>query len=75
MRILFTRMGLLDLIQYPKPQDATPAWTRANGWAFSEIFFRVKPELQRSLNESMTAQEAWLAIEEQYQSSSHQNIF
>ena len=75
MRILFTRMGLLDLIQYPKPQDATAAWTRANGWAFSEISFRVKPELQRSLNESMTAREAWLAIEEQYQSSSHQNIF
>ena len=75
MRILFMRMSLLDLIDHVRPPDATPAWETANKWAFSEIYFRCRPDIQSSLSDTMTARQAWTSLEDVFQSSSTANIF
>lgn len=40
MRILGLIMEILQMIELPKPFDATSVWTKADGWTFSEIHFR-----------------------------------
>ena len=75
MRILFMRMSLLDLVDHSRPPDATPAWETANKWAFSEIYFRCRPDIQASLSDTMTARQAWTSLEDVFQSSSTANIF
>ena len=69
------RMCLLDLIDYERSPDATAAWDKADKWAFSEIYFRCKTETQASLTDIMTARQAWLTLENLFQSSSTANIF
>jgi len=58
MRVLFIRNRLLDLIDAEKPVHSDECWQRANGWAFSKIFFRVSPDIQSNLLDTMTAREA-----------------
>ena len=74
MRILFMRMSLLDL-DHPRPPDATPAWDTVNKWAFSQIYFRCRPDIQASLSDTMPARLAWTSLEDVFQSSSTANIF
>ena len=56
------------------PANATAAWHRADGWAFSEIYFRCTPELQLSLSDTMTALEAWTLLHDLYQNASIANL-
>jgi len=51
MRVLFMRNRVLDLLDSEEPADPDAVWRRANGWAFSEIFFRVSPEIQYNITE------------------------
>jgi len=75
MRVLFMRSRLLDLLDSEKPADSDAVWRRANGWAFSEIFFGVSPEIQCNLSDTMSAREAWLTLENLYLGYSLQNLF
>ena len=67
-------MGLLQFIQDEKPDDADHTWSRADGWAFSEIYFRCSSKQQLSLTNSITALEAWNLLQELYQNSSMANL-
>ena len=75
MHILFMRMSLLDLIDHLRAPDATPSWDTTNKWAFSEIYFRCRSNIQASLSDIMTARQAWTSLEDVFQSSSTANIF
>ena len=75
MRILLTRMGLLQFIQEGRPEDADHTWTRADTWAFSEIYFRCASDLHLSLDDSeMTAYDAWTLFADLYQSATVPNL-
>lgn len=74
VHILLNRMGLLQFIQEDRPDDADDAWDRADGWAFSEIYFRCTAEQQLCLSDSMTAYEAWKLLRELYQNTSIANL-
>ena len=75
MRILLTRMGLLQFIQEGRPDDADHTWTRADGWAFSEIYFRCTSDLQLCLDDSeMAAYDAWALFADLYQSATIPNL-
>ena len=67
-------MRLLQFIQEEKLDEADDAWDRADGWAFSEIYFRCTTEQQLSLTDSMTAYEAWTLLQELYQNESITNL-
>ena len=75
MRILLMRMSLLDLVDHDRPPNASLAWITADKWAFSEIYFRCKPEVQTSLSDDMSAYQAWTLLEEVYHSATSANIF
>jgi len=75
MRVLFMRNRLLDLLDSEVPANPDALWRRANGWAFSEIFFRVSPDIQCNLSDTMSAREAWLTLENLYLGSSLENVF
>ena len=75
MWILFIRMSLLDLFDHVRPADTTPAWETANKFAFSEIYFHCRPNIQASLSDTITARQAWTSLEDVFQSSSTANIF
>jgi len=75
MRVLFMRNRLLDLLDSEVPANPDAIWRRANGWAFSEIFFRVSPNIQCNLSDTMSAREAWLTLENLYLGSSLENLF
>jgi len=48
------------------PANPDAVWRRANGRAFSDIFFRVSPEIQCNLSDTISAREAWLTLENLY---------
>jgi len=75
MRVLFMRNRLLDLLDSEVSANPDVLWRRANGWAFSEIFFRVSPDIQCNLSDTMSAREAWLTLENLYLGSSLENMF
>jgi len=75
MRVLFMRNRLLDLLDSEVPANPDALWRRANGWAFAEIFFRVSPDIQCNLSDTMSAREAWLTLENLYLGSSLENLF
>ena len=74
MRILLTRIGLIQFINEDAPEDPDHSWTRADGWAFSEIYFRCTPDQQLCLTDTMTAREAWSLFEDLYQSATIPNL-
>ena len=75
MRVLFMKVGVLPLIEADTPVPPDALWIRCDRWTFSEIFFSCGAEQQLSLDETMTARQAWDTLAELYQSASLGNIF
>jgi len=60
VQILLMGMCLINLVDHDRPQDADGSWGKADKWAFSEIYFRCKPETQASLTDNMSANQVFL---------------